>query len=47
MWEGLGAVVAIKLLAWGFNISGNVSAGGNLYQILMEGNTYHREPNLY
>ena len=40
MWEGLGAVVAIKLLAWGFNIIGNVSAAGNLYQILMEGNTY-------
>jgi hypothetical protein len=26
MWEGLGAVVAIKLLAWGFNIIGSVSA---------------------
>jgi hypothetical protein len=46
MWEGLGAVVAIKLLAWGFNIIGGVSAAGNLYQILMEG-ILPREPNLY
>lgn len=34
--RGLGAVVGVKLLAWGFNVLGILFAGRNLYQLLLE-----------
>jgi len=37
IWRGLGAILTIKLLAWGFNVIGAVFAAKNLYQILLEG----------